>query len=92
MQSSNYGEIVRLLSRLTENTPDYPTDLLAARCEIFVQQALAIQFDGSGLSGKGGGDGGDNGPGLHTGQSPGTRDRLIHDAADKHDERKYYVR
>ena len=89
MESSNYQEIVRLLSRLKERTPDYPPDLLATRSEIFVQQALAIQFDGSGLSGKGGEDGGDSEPGLHTGQTPGTRDTLKQDTSDKLDERKY---
>jgi len=54
----NQNEIIELLSRLKAETPDYHSDLLAARKAAFINQAVAIQFDGPKQGGKGGGDGG----------------------------------
>lgn len=52
------NEIINLLSKLKNETPEYPSDLLAARKAAFIQQAIAIQFNGPKQGGKGGGDGG----------------------------------
>ena len=57
-QPLNSQDVIGLLSKLKESTPDYPADLFAARKAAFMQQVVTINFDGSGLSGKGGGDGG----------------------------------
>lgn len=53
-------EIIELLSKLKEKTPDYPTDLMAARKAAFLKQIDEIKPDqpgqgggGSGLSGTG---------------------------------------
>jgi hypothetical protein len=54
----NQNEIIKLLSRLKAETPDYPSDLMAARKAAFINQVVAIQFDGPKQGGKGGGDGG----------------------------------
>jgi hypothetical protein len=62
-QSLHSQDIIGLISKLKESTPEYPTDLLAARKAAFLQQAVAINIDGNGLSGKGGGDGGIGGTG-----------------------------
>lgn len=62
-QPFNPQDIIGLISKLKDSTPDYPTDLLAARRATFLQQAVVIKIDGSGLSGKGGGDGGIGGSG-----------------------------
>jgi len=51
-------EIINLLSRLKDGTPDYPSDLLAARKAAFLNQAITIKFEGPKQGGKGGGDGG----------------------------------
>jgi hypothetical protein len=56
-------DVIRLLSKLKDRTPDYPVDLMAARKATFLQQVVAINIDGNGLSGKGGGDGGIGGSG-----------------------------
>lgn len=56
-------DVIGLISKLKEGTPEYPTDLLAARKATFLQQLVAINIAGSGLSGKGGGDGGIGGSG-----------------------------
>ena len=52
------NEIVNLLSKLKNETPEYPSDLFAARKAAFIEQAIAIQFNGPKQGGKGGGDGG----------------------------------
>lgn len=62
-QSLNSQDVIKLLSKLKDNTPDYPVGLMAARKATFLQQAVAIKIDGNGLSGKGGGDGGIGGSG-----------------------------
>lgn len=59
-QPLNSQDIVGLLSRLKDSTPDYPADLLSARRASFLQQATIIHIKGSG---KGGGDGGLGGSG-----------------------------
>lgn len=62
-QAPDSQDIIRLLSILKDSTPDYPTDLLAARKSTFLQEAVALQIYGKGMSGKGGGDGGIGGTG-----------------------------
>ncbi len=57
-QPLNSQDIVGLISKLKDSTPDYPTELLAARKASFLQQAVSINLNGNGLGGKGGGDGG----------------------------------
>lgn len=52
------NEIIKLLAKLKAETPDYPIDLMAARKAAFIDQVVAIQFDGPKQGGKGGGDGG----------------------------------
>jgi len=69
------NEIVNLLSKLKNETPEYPSDLLAARKAAFIEQAVGIQFNGPKQGGKGGGDGGSSslggsgGPGALGGMS-----------------------
>jgi hypothetical protein len=60
-RSPNPQDIIGLLSKLKDSTPDYPADLMAARKAAFTKQTLAIKFHGH--SGKGGGDGGSAGSG-----------------------------
>lgn len=71
-QALNPQEIVDLLSKLKESTPEYPVDLLTARKAAFLE-AVAIQIPPRGMSGKGGGDGGLSGSstmgGMSTAQS-----------------------
>lgn len=62
-QFLNSQDVIGLLSKLKDSTPDYPMDLMAARKAAFLKQVIAINMDGSGLSGKGGGDGGLGGSG-----------------------------
>lgn len=62
-QTLTSQDVIGLISNLKDTTPDYPTDLLAARRAAFLQQIIAINIDGSGLGGKGGGDGGIGGSG-----------------------------
>ena len=50
-------EVIDLLSKLKTETPDYPSDLLAARKSAFINQAITIKFEGPKQGGKGGGDG-----------------------------------
>ena len=71
-QALNAQDIVDLLSKLKESTPEYPADLLAARKAAFIE-AVALQMPPGGMSGKGGGDGGLSGSstlgGMTTAQS-----------------------
>jgi hypothetical protein len=62
-RSLNPQDIIGLLSKLKAGTPDYPTDLMAARKAAFIKQAVALKIHGRGHSGKGGGDGGSAGSG-----------------------------
>lgn len=62
-QALNSQDVISLLSKLKDRTPDYPVDLMAARRATFLQAVVAIQIHGSGMSGKGGGDGGIGGTG-----------------------------
>lgn len=55
-QSEN--EIIGLLSKLKDTTPEYPNDLMAARKAAYMSQIVSIKFDGPKQGGKGGGDGG----------------------------------
>ncbi len=62
-RSLNPQDIIGLLSKLKAGTPDYPTDLMAARKAAFIKQAVALKIHGRGHSGKGGGDSGSAGSG-----------------------------
>ena len=62
-QALDSQDVIRLLSKLKDSTPDYPLDLMAARRATILQAVVALQIHGSGLSGKGGGDGGMGGTG-----------------------------
>jgi hypothetical protein len=65
-KAPNQIEIIKLLSRLKAETPDYQSDLMAARKAAFISQAVAIKYGGPKQGGKGGGDGGSStsiGPG-----------------------------
>lgn len=57
-RSPNPNDIINLLSKLKAQTPDYPSDMLAARKAAFLGQVATANFDGLGRGGKGGGDGG----------------------------------
>jgi len=54
-RSPNPSDIINLLSKLKASTPDYPSDMMAARKAAFLDQVSTMGFDGPG---KGGGDGG----------------------------------
>ena len=43
----NTKEITDLLSKLKAETPDYPSDLLAAKRAAFLKQAVNIKIDGN---------------------------------------------
>lgn len=70
-RSPNPNDIINLLSRLKAQTPDYPSDMLAARRAAFLGQVATTNFDGPRQGGKGGGDGGSlsNGSGVFGGMS-----------------------
>ena len=57
-QSFSSRDIIGLLTKLRLKTPDYPSDLMAARKAAFLRQAITIKFNGPKQGGKGGGDGG----------------------------------
>ena len=69
--SSNPNDVINLLSKLKANTPDYPSDLLAARKAAFLGQVATTNFDSPRQGGKGGGDGGSlsSGSSLFAGMS-----------------------
>lgn len=66
-QSIHSNEIINLLSMLKDQTPDYPSDLMAARKAALMKQVVTIRMDKSGRGGKGGGDGGGSLSGGHGG-------------------------
>jgi len=68
-QAPNPEEIISLLSKLKESTPEYPADLMAARKAAFLKEAIALQIHPRGMSGKGGGDGGLSGTSTLGGMS-----------------------
>lgn len=59
-QGFNSQDIVRLLSRLKDSTPDYPFDLMVEKKATFLKQSITMMIDQSDLRGKGGGDRGDS--------------------------------
>jgi hypothetical protein len=68
-QALDSQDIIRLLSKLKESTPEYPVELLAARKAAFLNAAVATQIPPRWRSGKGGGDGGASGTGSLGGMS-----------------------
>ena len=55
-------ELIALISKLKDKTPDYPVDLMAARKAAFLSQASAIKIDVNNQGGKGGQGGASGGP------------------------------
>jgi hypothetical protein len=51
-------EIINLLSKLKDETPDYPAEMLAGRKAAFLKQVVNIKIDGKGQGGEGGQQGG----------------------------------
>jgi hypothetical protein len=51
-------EIINLLSKLKDETPGYPAEMLAGRKAAFLKQAVNIKIDGKGQGGEGGQQGG----------------------------------
>lgn len=70
-RSPNPNDIINLLSKLKAQTPDYPSDMLAARKAAFISQIATTNLGSLGRGGKGGGDGGSlsNGSGMFGGMS-----------------------
>jgi hypothetical protein len=64
----NSQNVIDLLSKLKESTPEYPAELLASRKAAFLE-AVAVQMPPRGMSGKGGGDGGLSGSSTLGGMS-----------------------
>lgn len=62
-RSLNPKEIIRLLSKLKSETPEYPAELLDARKAAFLKQAATLKIEGKGQSGEGGQEGGAGGSG-----------------------------
>jgi len=62
-QSFNSKEIIRLLSELKSETPEYPSKLLEARKVAFLKQAATLKIQGKGPGGEGGQQGGSSGSG-----------------------------
>jgi len=60
-RSFEHKDIVELLAKLKEETPEYPAKLVEARKESFLKQVLDISVSG-GRGGEGGQDGGDDNP------------------------------
>lgn len=73
-------DITDLLSKLKAETPDYPSDLMAAKKAAFLKQAVNIKIDGKGQGGEGGqqgGSGGSGGSGTALGSGPATSSFLL---------------
>ena len=68
-------KIIELLAELKQKTPEYPPELLEARKQSFLQQAISINLQGkgpggeSGASSGGGGSGSSGGSGVFGGMS-----------------------
>lgn len=58
----SHKELVELLGKLKEETPEYPAKLVDARKESFLKQVLDISAAGGSQGGGSGSDGGDDGP------------------------------
>lgn len=54
-------DIIGLLSKLKAQTPEYPTNMLAARKDAFIKQAATLRIQGKGQGGEGGEQGGSSG-------------------------------
>ena len=61
-KSFSHKELVELLGKLKEETPEYPAKLVDARKESFLKHVLDMSTSGGGQGGDGGSDGGDEGP------------------------------
>lgn len=76
----NTKEITDLLSKLKAETPEYPSDLLAAKKAAFLKHAVNIKIDGGGQSGESGhqgGSGSSGGSGTALGGGPTTQGFLL---------------
>ncbi|MGB7874975.1 MAG: hypothetical protein WBL25_11380 [Anaerolineales bacterium] len=69
--------ITDLLSKLKAETPDYPSELMAAKKAAFLKQAVNIKIDGKGQGGEGGQQGGSGGSGAALGGGPATSSFLL---------------
>ena len=61
MKTLKPQEIAELLSKLKAETPEYPSNLLAAKKAAFLKQAVNIKLSGKGPGGQQGGSGGSGG-------------------------------
>jgi hypothetical protein len=69
----NTKEITDLLSKLKDKTPDYPSDMLAAKKAAFLKQAVNIKIETKGQGGEGGSGGsGSSGSAFGGAATPGT--------------------
>ena len=66
-RSLNPKEVIDLLAKLKNQTPDYPQNLIAARKAAFLKQVVAVKIDGKGQGGQHGGSGGPGGSGPVSG-------------------------
>lgn len=60
-RSINSRELIRLLSKLKSETPEYPTDLLEARKSVFLKRVVDLKISGEGKSREGGHQRGEEG-------------------------------
>lgn len=63
LRSLNPKDIIKLLTQLKEQTPEYPAQLLEARKAALLKQAATLKLQGKGQGGEGGSEGGSSGSG-----------------------------
>ena len=61
-KSFSHKDLVELLGKLKEETPEYPAKMVDARKESFLKHVLDMSTSGGGQGGSGGSDSGDEGP------------------------------
>lgn len=71
-RSLDQKEIIGLLSKLKEQTPEYPANLLESRKAAFLKQAATLKIQGKGQGGEGGAEGGGSGTGGSSATLGGT--------------------
>ena len=72
-----HQEIVRLLSELKEETPEYPIHMMSERKAAFLKKVVDIKISGEDRSGKGGQTGGTGGTGRSGGSGGGLNSRAF---------------